>query len=124
MAIGRIMDIQSYMIPEIWDYLQGEPFLLDKRPSEDILARWKRCELFEYSELYSILWYLKVPVPFNPYQVEKAEKIMKLHTLNINANDLPSEQIDFYYAWAVSTVSKPYICNTIRKKLRELGHIL
>lgn len=107
------------------DYPQGEFFIWDGRPSGDarILPGWGRCQKLKYSQLYDILWYLKISPPIDPVQGEESEKIMELHNIDINANHLPSPQIDFYYTWYASTYAKPYICEAIRRKLLEVGHI-
>lgn len=110
------------------DYPEGEFFLLDKRSPEtgQRFPRWRRCQSFMYctGEIYNLLWYLKIPAPTNPLQVEESKNLMMLRCLNVNIDNLPSDQINFYYAWFHSPYNKSDICEEIRKKLLEVGHII
>lgn len=122
-AEGKIFQelVSEHGHPPVYGMYKSNKFhLIDNRTG---LGKFKAFENWGYRDLVQILYLLGMTLPHPEHQVDPVVR-RRLVSEAFQLDGLNDEQVDFYFSWLVSRVSRKELSELISEKLKEIGHLV
>lgn len=119
--------------------LHDKKFRIRDKESENIdlvtqdartINKGKECTTWKKTQLYDILYKLGVPPPINAPQAITNQTaliedllLLKIDKSREELEEMPLDQLQFYYRWNRSGARRDLICETIKNRLLEMGRL-